>query len=176
MTEKEPIIVQSTIMMKPEELQAWQKRVAEQIEKDGVCVLPPYLEVVYPQEQEPCEDAISREDAIAWYCDKQCQCGCDKGIRRKCRSLKGLIALPSVTPSRQWIPVSKRLPEEAFGCLVTILDTDLRTQDEFENVLPYTVGYDGETWNNFCGEPIPFEVVAWMKLPEPYKAEMESEE
>ena len=84
MTEKEPIIVQSTIRMKPEELQTWQKRVAEQIERDGVCVLPPYLEVVYPQEQEPCEtstdepmtmvyptifcdDAISREAANALY-------------------------------------------------------------------------------------------------------------
>ena len=88
MTEKEPIIVQSTIRMKPEELQTWQKRVAEQIERDGVCVLPPYLEVVYPQEQEPCEtstdepmtmvyptifcdDAISREAVLkvidGWY-------------------------------------------------------------------------------------------------------------
>lgn len=75
-----------------------------------------------------------------------------------------------------WIPVNERLPEDAFSCLVTILDTDLRTQDEFENILPYMVGYDGETWINFCGEPIPFEVVAWMPLPEPYKAEMESEE
>lgn len=69
----------------------------------------------------------------------------------------------------EWISVKDRLPEDAFGCLVTILDTDLRTQDEFENILPYTVGYDGETWNNFCGEPIPFEVVAWMKLPAPYQ-------
>ena len=76
----------------------------------------------------------------------------------------------------KWIPVSERLPEDAYGCLVTVYDTDLRTQDEFENILPYFVGYDGETWNNFCGEPIPFEVIAWMPLPEPYKAEMESGE
>ena len=75
----------------------------------------------------------------------------------------------------KWIPVSERLPEEAFGCLVTILDTDLKTQDEFENILPYAVGYDGETWNNFCGEPIPFEVIAWMPLPKPYEPR-ESEE
>lgn len=71
--------------------------------------------------------------------------------------------------SGKWIPVSERLPEDAYGCLVTVYDTDLRTQDEFENILPYTVGYDGETWNNYCGEPIPFEVVAWMPLPKPYE-------
>lgn len=71
--------------------------------------------------------------------------------------------------SGKWIPVSERLPEDAYGCLVTVYDTDLRTQDEFENILPYFVGYDGETWNNFCGEPIPFEVIAWMPLPKPYE-------
>lgn len=81
------------------------------------------------------------------------------------------------TPKQEpkWIPVSERLPKEAFGCLVTILDTDLKTQDEFENILPYAVGYDGETWNNFCGEPIPFEVIAWMPLPKPYEPQERSE-
>ena len=70
---------------------------------------------------------------------------------------------------QRWIPVSERLPEDAYGCLVTVYDTDLRTQDEFENILPYFVGYDGETWNNADGEPIPFEVIAWMSLPKPYE-------
>lgn len=73
----------------------------------------------------------------------------------------------------RWIPVSERLPEKSYGCLVTVYDTDLRTQDEFENILPYFVGYDGETWNNADGEPIPFEVTAWMPLPEPYKEDKE---
>ena len=73
----------------------------------------------------------------------------------------------------KWISVSERLPEEAYGCLVTVFDTDVKTQEGFENILPYFVGYDGETWNNADGEPIPFEVIAWMPLPEPYKAESE---
>lgn len=72
-----------------------------------------------------------------------------------------------------WIPVSEDLPEDAYGCIVTVLDVDLRTLNEFENVLPYFVGYDGETWNNAGGEPIPYEVIAWMKAPEPYKADKE---
>jgi len=77
-------------------------------------------------------------------------------------------------PQGEWISVSERLPNEAFGCLVTIWDTDRRTQEEYEYVLPYAVGYDGETWNDCDGEVIPFEVIAWMPLPEPYK-EVENE-
>ena len=68
-----------------------------------------------------------------------------------------------------WIPCSERLPEEAFGCLVTVMDCNPSTQTEFENILPYFVGYDGETWNDADGEEIPFEVVAWQPLPKPYQ-------
>ena len=68
-----------------------------------------------------------------------------------------------------WIPCSVRLPDEAFGCLVTVMDCNPSTQTEFENILPYFVGYDGETWNDADGEEIPFEVIAWQPLPQPYQ-------
>lgn len=68
-----------------------------------------------------------------------------------------------------WIPCSERLPEEAFGCLVTVMDCNPSTQTDFENILPYFVGYDGYSWNDADGEEIPFEVLAWKKLPAPYQ-------
>lgn len=68
-----------------------------------------------------------------------------------------------------WIPCGERLPEEAFGCLVTVMDCEPSTQTEFENILPYFVGYDGETWNDADGEEIPFEVIAWQPMPPKYK-------
>ena len=68
-----------------------------------------------------------------------------------------------------WIPCSVSMPEEAFGCLVTVMDSEPSTQTDFENILPYFVGYDGETWNDTDGKEIPFEVIAWMPLPKPYK-------
>ena len=77
--------------------------------------------------------------------------------------------------SNGWIPVSERLPDEAFGCLVTVMDCNPSTQTEFENILPYFVGYDGETWNDADGEEIPFEVIAWQPLPEPYQPKGELE-
>ena len=68
-----------------------------------------------------------------------------------------------------WIPCSERLPEESFGCLVTVMDCEPSTQTDFENILPYFVGYDGDSWNDADGEEIPFEVLAWRKLPLPYQ-------
>ena len=68
-----------------------------------------------------------------------------------------------------WIACSDRLPEEPFGCLVTVIDCNPVTQKEFENILPYVVGYDGNGWNDIDGETIPFEVIAWMELPSAYR-------
>ena len=68
-----------------------------------------------------------------------------------------------------WIPCSERLPEDAFGCLVTVIDCEPSTQTDFENILPYVVGYDGDSWNDADGNVIPFEVIAWQPLPEPFK-------
>lgn len=68
-----------------------------------------------------------------------------------------------------WIPCSERLPDEAFGCLVTVMDCEPSTQTDFKNILPYFVGYDSHSWNDADGNEIPFEVIAWQKLPETYK-------
>ena len=68
-----------------------------------------------------------------------------------------------------WIACSDRLPEEAFGCLVTVIDCEPLTQTDFENILPYVVGYDGYSWNDADGNVIPFEVIAWQPLPESFK-------
>jgi len=72
-----------------------------------------------------------------------------------------------------WIPCSERMPEEPYGCLVTIEDEEPMTGQMFETILPYFVGWDGERWNDAEGEQCPFEVIAWMPLPEQYKAESE---
>ena len=69
----------------------------------------------------------------------------------------------------KWVPVSERLPEEPFGCLVTVVGYNPVTGDSFSKILPCYVGYDGERWNDCDGEEIFCEVLAWMPLPEPYK-------
>lgn len=72
-----------------------------------------------------------------------------------------------------WVPVTERLPEEPFGCIVTVWDTDPISMIDFENILPYFVGWDGEQWNDGEGLQCPFEVIAWIPLPLPYKVSEE---
>jgi len=74
---------------------------------------------------------------------------------------------------QRWIPCSERMPEQPYGCLVTVEDEEPMTGQMFETILPYHVGWDGERWNDSEGEQCPFEVIAWMPLPEPYNAESE---
>ena len=69
-----------------------------------------------------------------------------------------------------WIPVSERLPEMAFGCFVTVEEDD-RNGEPQSVLYPEFVGYNGGTWNNADGEPIPFEVIAWMPLPPCYESQ-----
>lgn len=73
----------------------------------------------------------------------------------------------------KWIPCSEKMPEEAYGCLVTVMDCEAYSMEDFENIYPEFVGWDGETWNDGDGEEIPFEVIAWMPLPKPYKEKTE---
>ena len=82
---------------------------------------------------------------------------------------EAIINAEPYQPEPHWIPVTERLPEEPFGCFVTVMDTNPVTMEEFENILPYFVGWDGEQWNDADGEQCPFEVIAWWGLPEPYK-------
>lgn len=64
----------------------------------------------------------------------------------------------------------ENLPKEPFACIVTVIDTEPMTMTDFEAILPYQVGYSGGTWNVPDGRQIPFDVIAWMKVPtEPYR-------
>lgn len=85
------------------------------------------------------------------------------------------MAIKALEHEQKWIPVSERLPEQPYSCLVTIEYEEPMTGQLFETILPYFVGWDGERWNDADGEQCPFEVIAWMPLPEPYKAESEKD-
>ena len=126
------------------------------------------LPSVIPQ---PCEEAISRQAVMniisfeyGWLIDAK---EYNTNIRIAFNSLMSKVkALPSVTPKaeQKWIPVSERLPEsdEEYH---TFLVTDSKgkvTLSEFYLSLdrkPY--------WSGMI------DVIAWMPLPQSYKAESE---
>ena len=115
-----------------------------------------------------CEDAISRQnvrDMLRWLSVEM-----GDAIYERLADITERLPSVCIEPMR-WIPVTEKLPEEPYGCLVTVIDTEPMTMTDFENILPYFVGYDGERWNDWEGEQCPFEVIAWMPLPKPYESE-----
>ena len=122
-------------------------------------------------EQPPCEDAISREEALKVMCDKCPMYNCVTG----CSSYRHIEKMPSVTPSynsikteleqqTKWIPVSKRLPKR--GEIVLWCNKDGR-------VFTSAITYQTKTIFSVGKH---HDVIAWMPLPQPYKAESEDEE
>lgn len=151
-------------------------------------------EAIKALEQEPCEDAISRSETIkylntnmAWYDEDGEMADSDEKLKVITDLINGV---PSVTPSHKkndWIPCSVRLPEEhewigtkKFG--TTISDEVYVTFENpegkrFVKHLSFQNGklssFDQNKIDAFYKGSVP---IAWMPLPEPYKAEMESGE
>lgn len=151
------------------------KFIAQSVKSDVDMAL--VADAIKALEQEPCDDCISRQavlDGLASIAKAKAKSDAQKALMG--RVMFFTEQLPPVTPQQKighWIPVSERLPEKPYGCIITVMDTNPMTCDEFENIYPGFVGWDGENWNDADGNSISFEVIAWQPLPEPYKAESE---
>lgn len=71
--------------------------------------------------------------------------------------------------ANKWIPVKERLPEEKTTVLISCEDYYLR------NLNPCIGWRNGQFWNTFTANGCKqiLYPIAWMPLPEPYKAESE---
>ena len=120
-------------------------------------------------EQKPCEDCVSRQ-AVLEKINDWWGITSTSGEPTLCDCIR---ELPPVTPTQKWIPVSERLPEKNGKYLAYIInkkDTNL----QYIMTCEY---YEGDLWNWFPDDDCASDnVVAWMPLPEPYKAEMEDKE
>ena len=83
------------------------------------------------------------------------------------------VAIKALEQTR-WIPVSERLPEERMYCLITVEITPYGCSPSYE---VQTSWFDGRNFihNTYIDDHIVAKrsVIAWMPLPEPYKAESE---
>ena len=132
-----------------------------QIEKDVTKeALENYIKML---EQQPCEDCISRKAVL----DKKELVELEDGQSFYCINPEDVETLPSVTPQQtSWISVSERLPEKDEVVLIT------NKWHEVDKAL-YIGGEMFDIIINYLQKE---EVIAWMPLPEPYKAESEGEE
>ena len=115
-------------------------------------------------EQEPCEDAISRRAVKELF-----QEGSVMGVYH----FLGIDELPSVTPKKDgWIPCSERLPKQ--NEFIDNVRKYYLVQDEYGDM--YVATYTNRGWFSIDNLYVLDGVVAWMPLPEPYRAESEGEE
>ena len=138
-------------------------------------------------EQEPCEDCVSRQ-SVSEFLRNHAKDFEDAKFRMAFMTASSLVEnadnISPVTPIQRWIPVSERLPEEdeeylLFGKVDEDEDNYIFIgeydscgeqfgiwQEQFDRT---TLGCLGSEFYEYAS------VIAWMPLPEPYKAEMESE-
>lgn len=110
-------------------------------------------------EQEPCEDTVSRKAVLelieSWWL----------GHTKEDDLATEVKALPPVTPTQRWIPVTERLPEEEQEVLFCVHTGGIYVGYIYMHpLLKFPMA------DCFIMEG---EVVAWMPLPEPYRAESE---
>jgi hypothetical protein len=111
-------------------------------------------------EQEPCEDTISREDALMcmtgeYIADMTCT---PEDIISK--HIQRLRSLPPVTPQEtRWTPVSERLPIIGEDVLICDYDGDM--------YISY-LHTDGKWGYDYSGIKLK-NIMAWMPLPTPYE-------
>lgn len=95
---------------------------------------------------------------------------CEYALNQKDKSVtpNDIMRFPSSQPEPQWIPVSERLPKVAHSVLFS-----RRSMDTSEGCLQA----DGKWWQYRWNEILNADqVIAWMPLPEPYRAERRTDD
>ena len=110
---------------------------------------------------EPCTDAISREDALMALTGEWTESR-DELIAKFIRRIK---KLQSVEPVERWIPVSEGLPDNEDVVVVTIKDEHGDSPFIYSDFAWYLK--DGKCW--IYNAEKSNDIVAWTPLPEPWK-------
>lgn len=121
---------------------------------------------------EPCEDAISRAEAISAIYECELIDGETLDTIHSTEAIQRLFAVRKVAPSRsggEWIPCSERLPEEVKASYWICTDGEHQCECRWTNANPFWTDLTTDWHWNIYDIPQFNKVVAWMPLPEPWK-------
>ena len=121
-------------------------------------------EAIKALEKEPCEDAISRKAVKELF---------QEGSVMGMYYFLGIDELPSITSKKEeWISCDEKLPKP--NELADNVRKYYLIQDEYGDM--HVASYTKKGWHPIESLFFLDDVVAWIPLPEPYKAEMEIKE
>lgn len=174
--------------MKREEAIEKIKDIKSLVEKyDDVVALRMAIEAL-KQEQEPCEDAVSKKAVLGLFNKSDMRSWEMSLLKREIEEIppvKPVACIAKITFSKEdmqkfvnekikeitveqeqrWIPVKEKLPEESLNSVIG--------WDAYRERCVFVQYIDG--YFQITGRDESFNITAWMPLPEPYKPEKESE-
>ena len=130
-------------------------------------------EIIKALEQKPCEDAISRESMLNYQQYLHGKMSNEEN-HKLWEFIKGL---PSITPAPKkgrWIPCTERMPKE--NECVDDISRHYLVQNEYGDMLVARYVKRDYWEETYKLGPIADKIVAWMPLPEKYKAKTEEKE
>ena len=122
-------------------------------------------------------DLISRQAALEMLNDneleRQTDDSFDGDLHRYKRAAQRIIA--QLPPAQQWIPCSERLPKAGIRYQVTFESGEVGYADFRNKIFLLDGSVKENVWEIEEYYEEDGEVIAWMPLPEPYKAERSEE-
>ena len=120
------------------------------------------------------KDKYVSKDEVVYMLDSIEMCGDETWMDYYRKALKGLCKLTDKEYNSGWIPCSERMPEERGVYIVTekVYSINDRKHTGCFNLMTEQVEFSNGKWIRASF----YEVIAWMPLPEPFKAETEGAE
>lgn len=163
-----PILMEEEKMTKVEAIKFGTAWLGIQEKLEGCEMYEFFKMSVKALQEEPCDDCVRRQEVLDILKDEWNKFSDANDAMQE--SINAIKALKSVTPKQEprWIPVSERLPEKNGAYLAYIINP---SDDECRYIM--TCEYFVNDPYHWCpdDETASHNVVAWMPLPEPYKAE-----